>query len=99
MAIPELPEDPKPKNITWFDYLHPRYGERISPPDFVKTILVPNNLRVIRTYEEWLGIQPSDIIARLPTVQNITDGFFGKDDTNFTVLCEKFAKKAVGRGR
>jgi len=99
IAIPELPEDPKPKNITWFDYLHPRYGERLSPSDFVKTILVPNNLRVVRTYEEWLGLQPSDVITRLPTVQHIIDGFFGKDDTNFTMLCEKFAKKATGRGR
>jgi len=99
IVIPELPEDPKPKNITWFDYLHPRYGERLSPSDFVKTILVPNNLRVVRTYEEWLGLQPSDVIARLPTVQHIIDGFFGKDDTNFTMLCEKFAKKATGRGR
>ena len=98
-VIPELPEDPKPKNITWFDYLHPRYGERLSPSDFVKTILDPNNLRVVRTYEEWLGLQPSDVIARLPTVQHIIDGFFGKDDTNFTMLCEKFAKKATGRGR
>ena len=99
IAIPELPEDPKPKNITWFDYLHPRYGERLSPSDFVKTILVPNNLRVVRTYEEWLGLQPSDVITRLPTVQHIIDGFFGKDDTNFTMLCEKFAKKVTGRGR
>ena len=99
LTIPELPEDPKPKNITWFDYLHPCYGERMTPSDFVKAILDPNNLRVVRTYEEWLGLQPSDVITRLPTVQHIIDGFFGKDDTNFTMLCEKFAKKATGRGR
>ena len=97
--IPELPEDPKPKNITWFDYLHPTYGIRISAPDFVKTILDPNSFRVGGKYDEWLGVQPSDVIVRLPTVQNITDGYFGKDETNFNTLLEKFGKKAVGRGR
>jgi superfamily II DNA or RNA helicase len=99
LAIPELPEDPKLKNIAWFDYLHPTYGERISASDFVKTILDPNNLRVGGKYDEWLGVQPSDRIAKLPTVQHITDGYFGKDDTNFNMLREKFGKKAVGRGR
>jgi len=99
LAIPELPEDPKPKNNTWFDYLHPTYGDRISASDFVKTVLDPNNLRVGGKYDEWLGVQPSDVIARLPTVQHITDGYFGKDDTNFNTLREKFGKKAVGRGR
>ena len=99
LAIPELPEDPKPKNSTWFDYLHPTYGDRISASDFVKTVLDPNSLRVGRKYDEWLGVQPSDVIARLPTVQHITDGYFGKDDTNFNTLREKFGKKAVGRGR
>jgi superfamily II DNA or RNA helicase len=96
---PDLPEDPKPKNNTWFDYLHPTYGDRISASDFVKTVLDPNNLRVGGKYDEWLGVQPSDVIARLPTVQHITDGYFGKDDTNFNTLREKFGKKAVGRGR
>jgi superfamily II DNA or RNA helicase len=99
LAIPELPEDPKPKNSTWFDYLHPTYGDRISASDFVKTVLDPNSLRVGKKYDEWLGVQPSDVIARLPTVQHITDGYFGKDDTNFNTLREKFGKKAVGRGR
>lgn len=99
LAIPELPEDPKPKNSTWFDYLHPTYGDRISASDFVKTVLDPNSLRVGGKYDEWLGVQPSDVIARLPTVQHITDGYFGKDDTNFNTLREKFGKKAVGRGR
>jgi len=99
LAIPELPEDPKPKNNTWFDYLHPTYGDRISASDFVKTVLDPNSLRVGGKYDEWLGVQPSDVITHLPTVQHITDGYFGKDDTNFNTLREKFGKKAVGRGR
>jgi hypothetical protein len=99
IAIPELPEDPKPKNTSWFDYLHPNCTIRILLSDFVKTILDLYNLRVGHQYDEWRGVQPSDIIATLPSVQHITDGYFGKDDTNFNTIREKYGKKAVGRGR
>ena len=97
IAIPELPEDPKPKNMLWFDYLHPNWNIRMSPSDFVKTI--PHHLRVAHRYDEWRGVQPLDDIATLPSVQHITDGYFGKDDTNFNIILEKYGKKAVGRGR
>lgn len=99
IAIPELPEDPKPKNTSWFDYLHPNCTIRILLSDFVKTILDLHNLRVGHQYDEWRGVQPSDIIATLPSVQHITDGYFGKDDINFNTIREKYGKKAVGRGR
>lgn len=98
--IPELPEDPRPKGMLWYDYLHPiRIHNTLSGTDFVKTILDPNNLRVGHMYDEWRGVQPIDVIAKLPTVQHITDGFFGTDDTNFNTLREKFGKKVNGRGR
>jgi superfamily II DNA or RNA helicase len=99
--IPELPEDPRPKGMLWYDYLHPMrfHDDRLTGSDFVKTILDPNNLRVGHTYDEWRGVQPTDVIVRLPSVQHITDGFFGKEDTNFNTLREKFGKKVVGRGR
>lgn len=97
--IPELPEDPRPKGMLWYDYLHPMRRDRLAGFDFVRTILDPNNLRVGHTYDEWRGVQPLDVIERLPSVQHITDGFFGKDDTNFNILREKFGKKVVGRGR
>lgn len=96
---PDLPEDPKPKNQLWYDYLHPTLVERITPQEFVKTILEPNNLRVAYRYEEWRGVQPSDIKGKLPSDQHITDGFFGKDYTNFNEILLKFGKKVVGRGR
>lgn len=96
---PDLPEDPKPKNQLWYDYLHPTLGERIMPQEFVKTILEPNNLRVAYRYEEWRGVQPSDVKGKLPSDQHITDGFFGKDYTNFNEILLKFGKKVVGRGR
>jgi hypothetical protein len=97
--IPELPEDPRPKGMLWYDYLHPMCSDRLTCSDFVKTILDTNNLRVADAYDKWLGVQPMDIIARLPSVQHITDGFFGKDETDFNTLLDKFGKKTIGRGR
>ena len=99
--IPELPEDPRPKGMLWYDYLHPQRfnGDRLTASDFVKTILEPNNLRVGHIYDQWRGVQPTDKIANLPSVQHINDGFFGKDLMNFNTLREKFGKKVVGRGR
>lgn len=95
-----LPEDPRPKAILWYDYLHPkRSHDRITSADFVKTILDLNNLRAGHTYDEWLCKQSPDDRAILPSVQQITDGFFGKENTNFNTLIETFGKKTVGRGR
>jgi len=61
--------------------------------------LEPHHLRVAHRYDEWRGVQQSDVIATLPSVQHITDGYFGKDDTNFNIIREKYGKKAAGRGR
>lgn len=99
IAIPELPEDPKPKSMSWFDYLHPNRISRMSPSDFVKTILDPHHLRVASDYAVWRSRQPSEIIATLPSVQHITDGYFGKDDINFNTIREKYGKKVVGARR
>jgi len=102
MDIPELPEDPRPKGMLWYDYLHPSPNHnplQFTPSDFVTTILDPHHLRVAHRYDEWRGVQPADVIARLPSVQHITDGFFGKEDTNFNTLRERFGKKAVVRKR
>ena len=96
---PDLPEDPKPKNQLWYDYLHPILIERITPQEFVKSILEPNNLRVAYRYEEWRGVQPTDVKGKLPSDQHITDGFFGKDYINFNEILSKFGKKVIGRGR
>jgi len=92
--IPELPEDPKPKGCSWYDYLHPSV-ERIQVQEFVD-ILETNRLRVGHKYDEWLGVQPSDIRMKLPSVQNINDGYFG-EYTNYIGLLEKLGKKVSGR--
>jgi len=97
--MPELPEDPKPKSSTWYDYLHPGLVERIQVQAFVKDVLEPNALRVGHKYDEWLGVQPSDIRMKLPSVQHINDGYFGTEYTNYNVLLEKFGKKVSGGRR
>ena len=88
--MPELPEDPLPKGMLWYDYLHPM-RDRLTGSDFVKTILEPNNLHASHTYDEWRGVQPTDVIAKIPSVQHITDGFFS--ETNFNTLLETFGQK------
>ena len=90
IEMPELPEDPLPKGMVWYDYLHPM-RDRLTEDDFVNTILVPNNLRTGHIYDEWRGVQPTDVIAKIPSVQHITDGFF--KDTNFNTLLETFRQK------
>lgn len=99
IQIPELPEDPKPKSSTWYDYLHPTLVERIQVQAFVKDVLEPNSLRVGHKYDEWLGVQPSDIRMKLPSVQHINDGYFGTEYTNYNGLLEKFGKKVSGGRR
>ena len=88
--IPELPEDPLPKGMLWYDYLHP-IRVRLTVSEFVKTILEPNHLHASHTYDEWRGVQPTDVIAKIPSVQHITDGFF--QETNFNILLETFGQK------
>lgn len=97
--MPELPEDPRPKASPWYEYLHPELVERIQPEHFVKDILEPNNLRIGHKYDEWLGVQPSDVKRKLPSVQHINDGYFGREYTNFNGLIEKFGKKISGGRR
>lgn len=97
---PDLPEDPTPKNLLWYDWLHPMLVERITPQEFVKTILEPNTLRSADKYDNWREVRPSDVKSKLPSVQHITDGYFGKDcSNNFNEILLKYGKKIVGRGR
>jgi superfamily II DNA or RNA helicase len=97
--MPELPEDPKPKSSTWYDYLHPGLVERIQVQVFVKDVLEPNSLGVGKKYDAWLGVQSPDIKMKLPSVQHINDGYFGTEYTNFTTVFEKFCKKNSDRRR
>ena len=83
LDMPELPSDPRPKNTSWYEYLHPA-DTRVR--SFVKDILNSNNLRVEHEYDEWLSSQQSDVKVNLPSVQNINDGYFGSEYTKFNDL-------------
>lgn len=97
--MPELPQDPKPKKTSWYDYLHPVLVDRIQVQEFVKDILEPNNLRVGHKYDEWLVVQPSDVRIKLPSVQHINDGYFGTEYANYNILLEKFSRKVSSSRR
>jgi superfamily II DNA or RNA helicase len=99
LQIPELPEDPKLKNQSWYDYLHSTQFERMTPNDFVKNILEVNNLRIGYLYDDWRSTQSVEVQKTLPSIQHITDGYFGKEYNEFNQLREKFGKKLFGRGR
>jgi len=83
MEIGDLPIDPRAENVSWYDYLHPNNAK---VQKFVKDVLHANNLRLAHKYDEWLSTQSSDVKQRLPTTQNIRDGYFGPDYTKFNVL-------------
>ena len=99
--VNELPDDPRPKNMTWYDFLHlaQTNTQRISASEFVKTILEPNNLKVAHIYDEWRKAQPSDIRQTLPSVQHITDGFFGMEHINFNTILNRFGTNTHTRRR
>jgi hypothetical protein len=99
LQIPELPEDPKLKNQSWYEYLHPAQFERMTPSDFVKNILEANTLRIGYLYDDWRSTQSVEVQKTLPSIQHITDGYFGKEYNEFNQLREKFGKKLFGRGR
>jgi hypothetical protein len=95
LTIPELPDDPRPKAVCWYDYLHPTDTDRMSPETFVKVILEPNGLRVGHVYDAWREGQSTPY----PFVQHITDGYFGAEFANFNALLATYGKRTGGRGR
>ena len=83
MEMPDLPNDPRPKNTSWYEYLHPA-DTRVRY--FVTYILKSKNIHLENEYDEWLKSQESDVKMNLPSVQNINDGYFGSEYTTFNDL-------------
>jgi len=84
--FPDLPEDPKPKAMTWYDYLNPRNAIDLNIEAFIRTIIEPNSLRTADKYEEWLQKTKS---STLPSLQNISDGYFGESYTNYNLIAAR----------
>jgi hypothetical protein len=99
----DLPEDPRPRSVTWYDYLHPHTGRMaaavpMTRSDFVRNILEAHSLatRPSEDYTKWREVQPASVRDSLPSVQHIIDGYFGADHTLFDHLLVRH-EKSKGR--
>lgn len=81
--LTHLPEDPRYNGTTWFDFLNPT-TEKVSIQQFGHTV-IENNKRLPSEYINW------NSEVKFPSLQNIRDGYFGEDRTNFLEIVEKFA--------
>ena len=76
----DFPEDPRPANTTWYDFLHP---DRLRVKKFYNNVLEVNNLNTAHEYDNWRMNQPPHLQSSLPLVQHIMDGYFGPMLTSF----------------
>jgi len=83
----ELPEDPRPKHHSWYDYLHPR-KEKMTPSLFGQVLSI-HELWNADTYDEWRKGDPCR--KEYPSVQHINDGYFGDEHTDFNTFRYKYA--------
>jgi hypothetical protein len=86
---PYFCEDPRPKNITWYDYLHP-HVEKIKIQEFVTNFLEPNLLDSSEKYENWYSKE-----KKTPSLENISNGYFGENYTSFLDIYSKFSTKKI----
>jgi len=85
--LPEFSADPRPKGVTWYDYLHPSDNakDRMKCEEFVKSVLIPNNLCISHMYDEW-----RETHCEYPPVQYIADGYFGGSAADFKEIYSKY---------
>ena len=79
LELPNLPLNPCPENVSWYDFLHPKNAEVIS---FLKNVLIANNLLEAHVYDEWRNSN-AELRKKYPSVQHINDGYFGSKYTSF----------------
>ena len=86
-TCPELLEDPRQRNQSWFDFLHPNDIKKTADlEDFVHTVLLPNGLLSAEIYESWRTRQADDYKNRWPSIGHISDGCFGIEFSNYNTL-------------
>ena len=88
----DLPEYPRPRGVTWYDYLHPRAsrGDRMLAPIFVKEVLEAHRISIAEAYTAWRETQPPSVRDMVPSVQHILDGYFGADMVSFNDLLVRY---------
>ena len=79
LELPNLPLNPCPENVSWYDFLHPKNAEVVA---FVKNVLIANNLLEAHLYDDWRNSQ-QELKEKYPSVQHIMDGYFGSNYTCF----------------
>jgi hypothetical protein len=89
----DLPEDPRPRGTTWYDYLHPRTGRTaatglMAAAEFVKEVLEAHSLHTAEAYKKWQEILP--VSEAPPSVQHIADGYFGADHIYIADLLARY---------
>jgi len=89
---PHCPEYPRPRGVTWYDYLHPQSVDRMPAHVFVKEVLEKHSLRMALTYTEWREVQPASVRKTVPSVQHILDGYFGANMVSFNDLLVRYGK-------
>lgn len=87
----DLPCDPRFKNITWFDYLNP-FIEKIDVKYFVNEILEKNEIKIASDYDKWFQTNSN---KKIPSLQNINDGYFGNTLTTIISLSERYGTKFI----
>jgi superfamily II DNA or RNA helicase len=93
LSIPSV--IPCRQNETIFMFFHPN-EPRIQKTEFAN-VLRMNELTTSQKYEAWRNEQPSGgASATYPSIQHITDGYFGANDTNFNSLVSE-SKRTMRR--
>jgi superfamily II DNA or RNA helicase len=99
VRVPELPENPVPTQQTWFSFLNPEVTTKMTVQQFV-AVCEQNALFLSYRYDEWRGVQPTDVRERIPSAQNISDGYFGTGLASFDEILRRYgAGGSSGRRR
>ncbi len=77
-----LLEDPRKKGETWFDFLNSSVT-KMKLDEFIKNISEKNILDS-SAYDKYFRDN-----NELPSIQNIIDGYFGLEQTNFSIILDK----------
>ena len=78
---PELPDDPRPKGVSWYDFLHPHIKNKMSIQCF-RSYARQYKLNHSESYNNHLSLFKNQSRS-LPSLEHIVDGYFGCDKNSF----------------
>ena len=94
-AIPDLPDDPRPRSMSWYDFLHPHstIASRMPVVRLLEEVVRPHGLTSATAYDIWRD--QNDINRSIPSTQHIHDGYYALD--NIDSFAKLTAIMGVGR--